>query len=86
MSVRIMGHHVSAVLHHRFGIPTYKDSERLCRFAASPGVGPRATVGTLRTGYPHVQASSKDNSSCLPTRGSFGAATCLRGSGSRLST
>jgi hypothetical protein len=28
-SVRIMGRHVSAVLHRRFRIPTYKDSERL---------------------------------------------------------
>jgi hypothetical protein len=26
-----------------------------CGFAASPKMGPRATVGTLWTGYPHVQ-------------------------------
>jgi hypothetical protein len=29
-------------------------------FAASPGVGPGATVGTLNTGYPRVQAPSQD--------------------------
>jgi hypothetical protein len=28
-SVRIVGRHASATLHHRFGIPTHKDSERL---------------------------------------------------------
>jgi hypothetical protein len=30
-STRIVGRHVSTVLHHRFGIPTHKDSERLHR-------------------------------------------------------
>jgi hypothetical protein len=29
-------------------------------FVASPGVGPGATVGTMRTGYPCVQALSQD--------------------------
>jgi hypothetical protein len=43
-----------------------------------------AAVGTLRTGHPRVQALSQDNGSCLPTRGSSGAATYPRGSGSRL--
>jgi hypothetical protein len=42
-------------------------------------------VGTLRTGYPHVQASSQDNSSFLPTGGSSEAAMCPHGSASRLS-
>jgi hypothetical protein len=42
------------------------------------------SVGTLRTGYPHVQASSQCNGSRLPAGDSFGAATCLRGSSSRL--
>jgi hypothetical protein len=41
-------------------------------------------VGTVRTGYPHVQASSQDNGSRLPAGGCSGAATCPRGSGSRL--
>jgi hypothetical protein len=41
------------------------------------------TVGTLRTGYPRVQASSQDNGSRLPAEGSSEAATCLHGSGSR---
>jgi hypothetical protein len=41
-------------------------------------------VGTLRTGYHHVQASSQDNGSRLLAGGSFGAVTCLRGSGSHL--
>jgi hypothetical protein len=40
-----------------------KDVGPTRRFAASPGVGPGATVGTLRTGYPRVQASSQDNGS-----------------------
>jgi hypothetical protein len=31
-----------------------------CRFLASPEVGPGATVGTLQTGYPYIQASSQD--------------------------
>jgi hypothetical protein len=52
-------------------------------FASSPEVGPEATVGTLRTGYPCVQASSQDNGSYLPAEGSSEAATCPRGSGSR---
>jgi hypothetical protein len=41
-----------------------------------------ATVVTMRTGYPHVQASSQDNGSRLPAGGSSGAATCPRSSGS----
>jgi hypothetical protein len=44
-------------------------------------VGPGATVGTLRTGYPYVQA--QDNGSRLPTEGSSEAVTCPRGSVSR---
>jgi hypothetical protein len=76
-SARIMGHHVSAVLHHRFGIPTYKDSERLReeRMLATP-VGSQPLLGwargllsvPLRTGYPRVQAS-QDNGSRLPAGG-----------------
>jgi hypothetical protein len=41
-------------------------------------------VGTLRTGYPLVQASSQDNDSCLPAGGSSRATTCPRSSGSHL--
>jgi hypothetical protein len=41
-------------------------------------------VSTLRTGYPHIQASSQDNGSRLPAQGSSGSATCPRGSGSCL--
>jgi hypothetical protein len=52
-------------------------------FASSPEVGPGATVGTLRTGYPRVQASSQDNGSRLLAEGSSEAATCPRGLGSR---
>jgi hypothetical protein len=44
----------------------------------SPGLG---AVGTLRTGYPRVQASSQDNGSRLPAEGSSEVATCPRGSG-----
>jgi hypothetical protein len=40
-------------------------------------------VGTLRIGYPRVQASSQDNDSCLLAEGSSEAATCPRGPGSR---
>jgi hypothetical protein len=29
-------------------------------FVASPEVDPGATVGTLQTGYPYIQASSQD--------------------------
>jgi hypothetical protein len=65
---RIMGHHVSAVLCHRFEIPTYKtqkgctgkDAGPTHGFVASPGVGQGVTVGTLKTGYPRVQAPSID--------------------------
>jgi hypothetical protein len=39
------------------------------------------SVGTLRTEYPHVQASSQDNGSRLPAGGSSGAATCPSSSG-----
>jgi hypothetical protein len=31
-----------------------------CGFVASSEVGPGATVGTLRTEYPYIQASSQD--------------------------
>jgi hypothetical protein len=31
-----------------------------CGFIASPEVGPGATVGTVQTGYPYIQASSQD--------------------------
>jgi hypothetical protein len=30
-----------------------------CGFAASPEVGPGASVGTLKTRYPHIQALSQ---------------------------
>jgi hypothetical protein len=82
-----MGHHVSTVLHHHFEIPTYKtqkgytgkDVGTIHGFTGSPGMGPRATVGTLRTGYPRVQTPSQDK-----RQGSSGAAACSRGSGARL--
>jgi hypothetical protein len=48
--------------------------------------GPGATVGTLRTGYPCVQASSQDNGSRLLARGSSGATTCHLGSSTHLLT
>jgi hypothetical protein len=41
------------------------------------------SIGTLRTEYPRKQASSQDNSSCLPAGGSSKATMCPRGSGSR---
>jgi hypothetical protein len=94
---------MSTILHHRFKIPTYK-TQKGCMgkdvgptrgFVASPEVGPGATVGTLRTGYPRVQAPSQDKRqggrACpcvprprLPPLGSSGAAACPRNSGSRL--
>jgi hypothetical protein len=86
-----MGHHVAAVLHHRFRIPTHRDSKMLRgeRMLAPPtgsqplpGWAERATVSTLRTGYPHVQASSQDNGSHLLAEGSSEAAMCPCGSGS----
>jgi hypothetical protein len=52
-------------------------------FASSHEVGLGATVGTLRTGYPRVRASSQDNGSRLPAEGSSDATTCPHGSGSR---
>jgi hypothetical protein len=96
-----VGHHVSAVLHHHFKIPMYKtqkawtgkDVGPTFEFAASPGVGSGATVGTLRTRYPRVQAPSQDKKirwarvpayprgfgSRLLAQGSSGAATGLVG-------
>jgi hypothetical protein len=32
-----------------------------CGFTASLVVGPGASVGTLKIGYPHIQALSQDN-------------------------
>jgi hypothetical protein len=52
---------------HRFEIPRYK-AQKGCMgkdagptrvFAASPGVGLGATVGTLNIGYPRIQALSQ---------------------------
>jgi hypothetical protein len=86
-----MGCHTSVALHHRFGILTHKDSKRLRgeRMLTPPtGSHPLlrwvrgATVGTLRTGYPRVQASSQDNGSRFPAGGSSEAAMCLHSSGS----
>jgi hypothetical protein len=37
-----------------------KDVDPTHGFTASPGVGPGATVGTLQTGYPCIQALSQD--------------------------
>jgi hypothetical protein len=42
--------------------------------------GPGATVSTLRTGYPRIQALSHDNGSRLPAKGSSEATVCPRGS------
>jgi hypothetical protein len=36
------------------------DVDSTCGFTASPEVGPRATIGTLQTGYPRIPASSRD--------------------------
>jgi hypothetical protein len=44
---------------------------------------PGLPVGTLMTGYPRVQASSRDNGFHLPVKGSSEAAMCPRSSGSR---
>jgi hypothetical protein len=41
----------------------------------------KLTVGTLRTGYPRVQASSQDNGPHLPAEVSSETVTCPRGSG-----
>jgi hypothetical protein len=62
------------VLHHRFKIPTYKtqngctgkDVGPTCGFATSPGVGPGATVSTLRIRYPRIQAPSQDKRQGVP--------------------
>jgi hypothetical protein len=62
-----VGRHVSTELRHRLRIPMYKTQEGCTGkgagpthgFAASPEVGPGATVITLKTGYPRVQASSQ---------------------------
>jgi hypothetical protein len=60
---------------------TEKDVGPTRGFTTSIGMGSGATVGTLRTGYPHVQASSQDNGSRLPVGGSSRAATYPRSSG-----
>jgi hypothetical protein len=68
MSHAVVGRHVSTMPHHRIEITTYKthkgymgkDAGPTRAFAASLGVGLGVTVGTLKTGYPHVQAPSQD--------------------------
>jgi hypothetical protein len=104
--MRIVSHHVSTVLHYHFKIPTYKTQKGYMGkdvgptrgFVASPEVGPGATIGTLRIGYPRVQALSQDkrqgNSGVavcpcgsrahFPAQGSSWGAACPRGSDSRL--
>jgi hypothetical protein len=101
-----MGHRVSTVMHHHIEIPTYKTQKGYTGkdvgptrgFTASPGVSLGAIIGTLRTGYPRVQAPSQDkrqassgaaacprgSSARLPTQGSSGGAACPHGSDSRL--
>jgi hypothetical protein len=64
-------------------------SEKLCRerdvgvtcgFTTSPEVVSGATIGTLQSGYPCVQASSQDKGQYMRPR----AATCHCSSGTRL--
>jgi hypothetical protein len=57
-----------------------KDVGPTCGFTTSPEVGLRATVSTLHTRYPRVQASSQDKGQGMRPR----AATCHRSSGTRL--
>jgi hypothetical protein len=66
--VWVVGRHVSVVLHRRFETTMYK-TQKGCTgknagpsygFMASPRVGPRVTVGALKTGYPRIQAPSQD--------------------------
>jgi hypothetical protein len=101
-----VGRHVSAALHRLFGIPTYKDSERLRgeRMLAPP-VGSQPLPGwacwypedrvPLRTsiksrqrlpppGWGQLWGCHVSPRLWLPARGSCGAVTCPRGSGSRL--
>jgi hypothetical protein len=63
-STQIMGHHVSTVLHHCFGIPTHKDSERLCgeRMLAPPA-GSQPLLGWARgyCRYPEDQVPPRTN-------------------------
>jgi hypothetical protein len=47
-----------------------------CGFIASPEVGQGATVGTMQTGHPHVQASKQDKGQDMHPR----AAICHRSS------
>jgi hypothetical protein len=37
-----------------------RESGPTCAFITSPEAGPEATIGTLQTRYPRVQASSQD--------------------------
>jgi hypothetical protein len=85
--------------HYRFKITmhkiqkssTGKDNGPTHRFTTSPRVGPGATIGTLKTGYPRLQALSQDegtrralmrthvsrgSSSHLLAQDSSGATTC----------
>jgi hypothetical protein len=39
-----------------------------CGFAASPEVGSGASIGTLKTGYPHIQALSQDKEHVMHPR------------------
>jgi hypothetical protein len=57
-----------------------RDVGPTCGFTASTKVGSGATVGTLHTRYPRVQASSQDKEQGMHPR----VATCHRSSGTCL--
>jgi hypothetical protein len=52
-----------------------RDVGPTCEFTASPEVGPGATIGTLQTRYPRVQASSQDSGQDVHPRAATHPAT-----------
>jgi hypothetical protein len=88
-SAQIVGHHISVMLHHRFRIPTYKDSERLLgeRMLAPPlGSRPlsRWARGPLSVPWGPGAPVALAPASRLPGQGSSGAAMCHLGSNTYL--
>jgi hypothetical protein len=61
----------------------FNNKRTVTRYAKLVFLYPDGSVGTLRIGYPRVQAPSQDNGSRFPAKGSSEATRCPRGSGSR---
>jgi hypothetical protein len=83
-SARIVGHHVSAVLHRRFrimGRHCWYLEDRVSPRTSVPSKTPRGSSSHhLARGSSRVTTYPRGSGSCLPAQGSSGAATCHLGS------